>query len=92
MAINKTDISHFNDTNAGNVSITQLPSTLPKAEQYRNSITRYDTPTPGWSEPKYKCPKCGEGMCRNNMRVLTTNPPKYEYKCKNCGLIEYQFG
>ena len=28
-----------------------------------------------WSEPKYPCPECGAGMCRNETIVLTSYPP-----------------
>ena len=31
---------------------------------------------------------CGEEMERDNV-VLTSNPPKYKYKCSKCGKIEY---
>lgn len=45
-----------------------------------------------YSEPKYKCPKCSDGgMCRDNTKVLTSLPPKYEYKCNKCGHIEYKY-
>ena len=48
--------------------------------------------TAQWSEPKYQCPKCGGGMCKNLMVTLTTYPAQYEYQCDKCGYIEYQFG
>lgn len=36
------------------------------------------------------CPECGGGgMCKNNMIVLTSIPPKYEYRCNKCGYVEY---
>lgn len=31
---------------------------------------------------------CGEEMEKDNV-VLTTNPPKYKYKCPKCGKIEF---
>lgn len=31
---------------------------------------------------------CGEEMERDNV-VLSSNPPKYKYKCSKCGKIEY---
>lgn len=43
------------------------------------------------SEPKYRCPKCGGGMRRNEMVVLTSYPAQYEYQCDKCGHVEYQF-
>lgn len=76
-----------------NVFVTGMTSSLPTAEEYRDFVIRlYDNSPCEWSEPKYICPKCGGGMCRNNMIVLTTCPPKYEYKCNKCGNLEYQFG
>lgn len=45
---------------------------------------------PMWSEPKFDCPECGGGgMCKNNMVVLTSIPPQYEYRCNKCGHVEY---
>lgn len=37
-----------------------------------------------------ECPKCGKLIWRNNQIVLTTNPPKYEYVCLECGWIGYK--
>lgn len=46
--------------------------------------------TPEWSEPKYTCPKCGEGgMQRHDNFVCASNPPHYEYRCNKCGYTEY---
>lgn len=42
-----------------------------------------------WSEPKFDCPKCGGGMCKDNTKVLMSNPPMYEYCCNKCGHVEY---
>jgi len=46
-----------------------------------------------WSDTNLECPEsnCGGIMQRNNMKVLTSNPPMYEYKCKKCGSIHYRF-
>lgn len=44
-----------------------------------------------WSEPKYQCPECGGGMCKNLMVTLTTYPAQYEYQCDKCGHIDYQY-
>ncbi len=48
---------------------------------------------PEWTDTDFECPEpnCGGVMQRNNMYVLTSNPPKYEYKCKKCGSIHYRF-
>ena len=66
---------------------------LPTAEEYREMVTdlAFQLAQSQWSEPKYQCPKCNGGMCKDNMTVLTTYPPKYEYKCNKCGHIEYQY-
>ena len=45
-----------------------------------------------WSSPVYRCKKCGDGgMCRDNTKVLTSYPPKYEYRCNKCGNVEYRY-
>ena len=36
-----------------------------------------------------KCPKCGSRMLRDSSNILTSMPPKYEYRCPKCGAIEY---
>ena len=42
-----------------------------------------------YSEPKYKCPKCDGGMCKNLQygEIIDTDPPIYKeyYKCDSCG-------
>lgn len=65
-------------------------SNLPTAEEYRASITMPEIMNK-YSEPKYQCPKCGGGMCRNEMVVLTSYPAKYEYSCNKCGYVDYQY-
>ena len=74
--------------NTGDVSVTNLPT----ADEYRKSIGVPHYYQYEWSEPKYVCPKCGGGMCRHENVILTSNPSQYEYKCNQCGYIEYQFG
>ena len=72
------------------VSVADLPS----AEEYKKSMEskfRYAIYNE-WSEPKYKCPKCDGGMCRNEMIVLTSYPEQYEYRCNKCGHVEYHPG
>lgn len=78
--------------NTGDVSVTVLSSGLPTADEYRKSIGVPYYYQRKWSEPKYICPECGGGMCRNEGIVLASNPPQCEYKCNKCGHIEYQFG
>ena len=42
-----------------------------------------------WSEPKYKCEKCGGNVRKNLKIILASLPPKYEYVCDNCGNVDY---
>ena len=65
---------------------------LPTAKEYREAANTIAFQfTRQWSDPKYQCPECGGGMCRNEMIVLTTYPAKYEYQCDKCGYTEYQY-
>lgn len=67
-------------------------SELPTSEEYADEMTvTFNSPDHEWSEPKYKCPKCGGGMCKNHRYVLASNPARYKYKCDTCGYIDYQF-
>lgn len=63
---------------------------LPTKAEYENAIysPRYEFRE--WSEPKYECELCGGGMCRNEMLVCASIPPKYKYKCNKCGHVDYQ--
>lgn len=65
---------------------------LPTAEEYISSLTNFDFEIRKYSEPKYQCSKCGGGMCRNEMIILPTFPSKREYKCNQCGKVDYIFG
>lgn len=65
---------------------------LPTAEEYLASISIETVTMKEWSEPRYQCPKCDGGMCKDLMRVCTSLPPRYMYKCNKCGHVEYQFG
>ena len=65
-------------------------SKLPTAKEYIESY-RFKNEFPAWSKPKYQCPKCGGGMCKNLTIVLTTYPPQYMYQCYKCGYSENQF-
>lgn len=66
---------------------------------YDHDLSKWDIGTPRyiqfeeWSDTKFECPEpnCGGIMQRNNMKVLTSNPPMHEYKCKKCGSIHYRF-
>ena len=78
--------------NTGDVFVTGLLKNLPSADEYRKSIGVPYYYQHELSEPKYVCPKCGGGMCRHEIVVLTSNPPQYEYQCNQCGHVEYQFG
>ena len=46
-----------------------------------------------WSDTVFECPEdgCDGIMQRNNMMVLTSNPPQYEYRCKKCGKVRYRW-
>lgn len=60
---------------------------LPSKEEYESKFSK--PANPSYSEPKFKCPKCDGGMCKDLSIVLTTYPVKYCYKCDKCGHIEY---
>lgn len=65
---------------------------LPSVEEYQKSLGQF-TFNEEWSEPKYLCPKCGEGgMRRREDIVFTSYPPQRLYECDKCGHTEYQFG
>ena len=42
-----------------------------------------------YSEPKYKCEKCGGNVRKRLDIVCASNPPKYVYICEKCGNIDY---
>lgn len=66
---------------------------LPTAKEYREAADKAAFQfTAQWSEPKYQCPECGGGMCKNQMVTLTTYPAQYIYQCDKCGYKEYQHG
>ena len=74
--------------NSEKLSCSTSITNLPTAKEYREAALPF---TSQWSEPKYQCPKCGGGMHRNEMVVLTSYPAQYEYQCDQCGYIEYQY-
>lgn len=67
-------------------------TTLPTAKEYKEASDkmRYGS-ADEWSEPKYQCPECGGGMCKNLRMVLSSYPVKYKYQCDKCGHVEYQY-
>ena len=78
----------FTSINLEKLSCSTSITNLPTAKEYREAAIPFASQ---WSEPKYQCPKCGGGMCRNEMVVLTSYPAQYEYQCDKCGYIEYQY-
>lgn len=88
----KTIHMNSNENNTGDAFVTGLSTELPTADEYRKSIGCPHYYQREWSEPKYICPKCGGGMCKNKTMVLASNPPQYKYQCNKCGHVEYQFG
>ena len=78
----------FISVNSEKLSCSTSITNLPTAKEYRETAIPFASQ---WSEPKYQCPRCGDGMCRNEMVVLTSYPPQYEYQCDKCGYIEYQY-
>ena len=81
-----------NKINAWDIKEALYPN-LPSAEEYKESMnSMFKYAFTEWSEPKYQCSECGGGMCRNEMVVCTSYPPKYEYRCNKCGHVDYQCG
>ena len=78
----------FVSINLENLSCSTSITNLPSAKEYREATLQFSSQ---WSEPKYQCPRCGGGMCRNEMVVLTSYPPQYEYQCDKCDYVEYQY-
>lgn len=59
---------------------------LPSLEEYKDSFgkSKYSKNAPPiWSEPKFKCPKCGGNVRRKENEICPTIPPKHTYKCDN---------
>lgn len=67
--------------NTGDVCVSRLNTGLHTADEYRKFIKDSMCYPQELSEPKYICHKCGGGMCRNEMVVLTSYPVQYKYKC-----------
>lgn len=94
------DEKTFNQINAkkltdmlgvNNTISTITTANLPTAKEYRDSTNYAFGFLSKWSEPKYKCPECDGGMCKNEMVVLTSYPAQYEYRCNKCGYVDYQY-
>lgn len=88
----KTIHMNSNENNTGDAFVTGLSTELPTADEYRKSIGCPHYYQRERSEPKYICPKCGGGMCKNETMVFASNPPQYKYQCNKCGHVEYQLG
>lgn len=88
----KTIHMNSNENNTGDAFVTGLSTELPTADEYRKSIGCPHYYQREWSEPKYICPKCGGGMCKNETMVFASNHPQYKYQCNKCGHVEYQLG
>lgn len=87
--MNEQDFASINlEKLSCSTSITNLPTAKEYREAAQKSAFQFSSQ---WSEPKYQCPKCGGGMCRNEMVVLTSYPAQYEYQCDKCGYVEYQY-
>ena len=59
---------------------TDLPS-------YEDYLAQEMKPRYGKSEPKFKCPRCGGKVRRDETRCLSTFPPKHLYECDDCDFI-----
>lgn len=73
-----------------------LPSNC--IEDSMNRVSDFCTSTTScWSDEKHatvlnkKCPKCGGDLEVDTTMVLTTYPPKYSCKCRECGDVTYYF-
>lgn len=87
-SIGLATLNAISTDNAISTSTTHLPSAKEYSEMANKVAFQF---TAQWSEPKYQCPKCGGGMCKNLMVVLTSYPAQYEYQCDKCGHIDYQY-
>lgn len=94
---NGSNLTYNFGKTTGDVHVTEektpeFVKDLPSAEEYQKSLEQF-IPNETWSEPKYLCPKCGEGgMRRREDIVLASYPPQRLYECDKCGHTEYQFG
>lgn len=89
--INVDKLSNIEDVDS-TISTVNSVTHLPSAKEFAEAANKLAFQFTGqWSEPKYRCPKCDGGMCKNLMVTLTSYPAKYEYSCNKCGHIEYQY-
>ena len=58
-----------------------INSDLPSYEDY---ITGENKSRYNKSEPKFKCPKCGGKVRKDETKCLPTFPPKHLYECDDC--------
>lgn len=89
--LNGADIYVTTTTTNINIDMNDNVNNLPTAKEYEEAASKFVQFSGKWSEPKYQCPKCGGGMCRNEMIVLPSYPAQYQYKCDKCGYIDYQY-
>lgn len=47
-------------------------------------------PSGNWQLTNIECPYCGE-LIYKNITALTSNPPRYQYKCTNCDWCDYWY-
>ena len=87
-SIDAATLNAISIDNAVSTSVTHLPTAKEFSEAAQKVAFQF---TGQWSEPKYQCPKCGGGMCKNLMITLTSYPAQYEYQCDKCGHIDYQY-
>ena len=73
--------------------INTLETNLPSLENYIKDNHHIQKQVSGmlqdYSEPKYKCPKCGGNVRKNLTMVLTSIPPKYRYECDKCDHVDF---
>lgn len=66
--------------------------TLKELEQIHNTTYSPDEITEGYNRYKkvdVACNKCGAPLYLNESVVVTTYPEMYQYKCMECGNVEY---
>lgn len=64
-------------------------SQLPSKEEFLKTIEfEEDDMKAYWNKDLYRCPRCNEGVKRDYSITFMTNPPKYRYFCRNCGMTE----
>lgn len=79
----------YNDLSNTNITDIQLISEEDFIKQNENHLSIMYT-LGDWSEPKYRCPRCGKGKVRMQLGVVyTSNPPCYKYACDTCDYNTY---